>query len=107
MVGNIVIVRFPYTDLSNARLRPGLLIADVRHDDQLDWVVCRITTQSLPGGRQIALAPDDLAVGQLDRPSWVRPDRIMTMNESIFGNTIARLTDAKLAEITAAVRSLF
>ena len=31
MVGNIVIVRFPYTDLSNARLRPGLLVADVRY----------------------------------------------------------------------------
>ena len=29
------------------------------------------------------------------------------MNESIFGNTIGRLTDAKLAEVLAAVRSLF
>ena len=107
MVGNIVIVRFPYTDLSNAGMRPGLLVADVRYGNQLDWVVCRITTQSLPGSGQIALAPDDLADGQLDRSSWVRPDRIMTMNERIFGNTVARLTDAKLAEILAAVRSLF
>ena len=107
MVGNIVIVRFPFTDLSNARLRPGLLVADVRHGNQLDWVVCRITTQSFPGSRQIALAPHDLAIGQLDQTSWLRPDRIMTMNESIFGNTVARLTDAKLAEILTAVRSLF
>ena len=107
MVGNIVIVRFPYTDLSNARLRPGLLVADVRHDNQLDWVVCRITTQSFPGSRQITLAPHDLAIGQLDQASWLRPDRMMTMNESIFGNTVARLTDAKLAEILAAVRALF
>ena len=107
MVGNIVIVRFPYTDLSNARLRPGLLVADVRHDNQLDWVVCRITTQSFPGSRQIALSPRDLATGQLAQDSWLRPDRMMTMNETILGNTIGRLTDAKLAEILAAVRSLF
>lgn len=107
MVGNIVIVRFPYTDLSNARLRPGLLVADVRYGNQLDWVVCRITTQSLPGSGQIALAPEDFEVGGLAQASWVRPDRIMTMNEIIFGNTAARLTDAKLAEILAAVRSLF
>ena len=107
MVGNIVIVRFPYTDLSGERLRPGLLVADVRHDNQPDWVVCRITTQSLSDGGQIALASDDLATGRLDRASWVRPDRIMTMNESIFGNTVGRLTDAKLAEVLSAVRSLF
>ncbi len=107
MVGNIVIVRFPYTDLSNAGMRPGLLVADVRYSNQLDWVVCRITTQSLPDSGQIALAPDDLEVGQLTQASWVRPDRIMTMNERIFGNTVARLTDAKLAEILAAVKALF
>ena len=107
MVGNIVIVRFPYTDLRNAGLRPGLLVADVHYGNQLDWVVCRITTQELPGSRQIALASSDLEQGQLTRGSWVRPDRMMTMNESIFGNTVARLTDAKLAEVLAAVRSLF
>ena len=107
MVGNIVIVRFPYTDLRIAGVRPGLLVSDVRYGNQIDWVVCRITTQSLRGSRQIPLAPDDLAAGRLDRPSWVRPDRIMTMNESIFGNTFARLTDGKLAEILSAVRNLF
>ena len=107
MVGNIVIVRFPYTDLTNAGLRPGLLVADVRYGNQLDWMVCRITTQALPGSGQIALAADDLEVGRLAQASWVRPDRIMTMNERIFGNTIARITDTKLAEILAAVRSLF
>ena len=107
MAGDIVIVRFPFTDLRNAGLRPGLLVADVRYGNQLDWVVCRITTQSLPGGRQIALTPNDLAVGRLAQASWVRPDRMMTMSETIFGNTIARLTDAKLAEVLAAVRSVF
>ena len=107
MVGNIVIVRFPYTDMSSVGLRPGLLVADVRYGNQLDWVVCRITTQSLPGSGQIPLAPDDLAFGQLSQASWVRPNRLMTMNQSILGNTIARLTDAKLSEILAAVRSLF
>ena len=69
MVGNIVIVRFPYTDLSGERLRPGLLVADVRYGNEIDWVVCRITTQYLPGRGQITLVPDDLATGRLDRAS--------------------------------------
>ena len=107
MVGNIVIVRFPYTNMRNAKLRPGLLVADVNYSNQLDWLVCQITTQLLSNSRQIALSDVDLEAGRLDESSWVRPDRIMTMNESIFGNTIGRLTDDKLAEILAAVRSLF
>ena len=107
MVGNIVIVRFPYTDMRQGKIRPGLLVADVSYRRQIDWMVCLITTQVLRGSRQIALAPGDLDAGRLDERSWVRPDRLMTMNESIFGNTVARLTDAKTDEILAAVRSLF
>ena len=57
MVGNIVIVRFPYTDMRNAKLRPGLLVADVGYANQLDWMVCQITTQHLPSNRQFAPAP--------------------------------------------------
>ena len=107
MVGNIVIVRFPYTDMRNAKLRPGLLVADVGYANQLDWMVCQVTTQLLPDSRQIALAPPELAAGRLHERSWVRPDRIMTMNERIFGNTVARLTEAKTAEVLAAIRSFF
>ena len=49
----------------------------------------------------------DLKVGSLNEQSWVRPDRLMTMNRSLFGNTIARLTDKKTGEILAAVQSIF
>ena len=44
MVGNIVIVRFPYTDMRQGKIRPGLLVADVNYSNQLDWIVCQITT---------------------------------------------------------------
>ena len=107
MVGDIVIVRFPYTDMRGATRRPGLIVGDVNYQSQVDWIVCRITTESNPGSGQITLSNTDLANGRLSENSWVRPDRLMTMNRGIFGNTIARLTDAKLAEILAAVRALF
>ena len=75
--------------------------------NKCDWMVCQITTQPLPNSRQIALSPPDRQVGRLNERSWVRPDRMMTMNERIFGNTVARLTDAKTAEILAAIRTFF
>ncbi len=79
----------------------------VHAPDQLDWMVRRVTTQPLLKCRQIALSPPDLAAGRLNARIWVRPDRMMTMNEWIFGNAVARLTDAKTAEVLAAIRSFF
>ena len=49
MVGNIVIARFPYTDLSDVGVRPGLLVGDVRNGRYADWIVCPVTR----GCRQI------------------------------------------------------
>ena len=45
--------------------------------------------------------------GELRRRSWVRPNRLTTLNESVFQHTIGRLSAAKHAEVSAAVRSLF
>lgn len=69
-------------------------------------MVCRVTTRPLLNSRKIALAPPDLAAGRLNERGWVGgPDRMMAMNERILGNTVARLTDAKTAEVLAAIRS--
>ena len=45
--------------------------------------------------------------GRLRFRSWVRPDRLYTVNERVFRRTIGRLSAAKHAEVSAAVRSLF
>ena len=49
----------------------------------------------------------DLVAGILDPDSKVRPDRLATFAEGRFRDTVARLTDANLMEILAAVRTIF
>ena len=104
MVGDIVLTPFPYTDLSQATIRPGLVLASV---DMNDWILCQVTSSSQARARDIAIAPADMQSGRLTAGSHVRPERLITLNESVFQRIIGRLTDAKLAEILAAVRSLF
>ncbi len=55
----------------------------------------------------IAIEPDDMVRGRLRFRSWVRPDRLTTLNDGVFEKTLGRLTDYKRSEIVAAVRSLF
>ena len=104
MVGDVILTLFPYTDLSNAKLRPAVVLAEVSMGDR---VLCEITSSLQNRPEYIAITQQDMRTGRLRRASWVRSDRIFTLNRSLSTSTLGRLSDAKQAEISAAVRSLF
>ncbi len=108
MVGDVVLAPFPFTNLRQSKIRPVLVVADVRDGGERDWIVCEITSGRAAHAREVTIIPGDLQSGQLRRRnSRARPDRLTTLNESVFQRTIARLTDSKTVEILASVRSLF
>ena len=98
---------FPFTDLSQSKVRPALVLADVGNAREPDWVVCEITTSPLVRVREIVIGANDMQAGILRTGSKARTDRLVTMDEGVFLRTIGRLTDAKRDEILAAVRGLF
>ena len=104
MVGDIVETPFPYTDLRVVKSRPAIVLADI---GMADWILCAITSRRYMRPGDIAITQADLESGALDRDSWARPSRLHALNESLFEDTVGRLTDAKLAEVLAAVRGLF
>ena len=99
MVGDIVIAPFMYTDLSAAKIRPALVLADV---EMGDWILCEITSreQSRPG--DIRITQSDMQSGRLLRASWVRPNRMQTIKQTRFIRTVGRVSDGKTDEIIAA-----
>ncbi len=104
MVGDVVEVPFPYTDLSDAKSRPAVVLADVGMGD---WILCEITSRRRQRPGDIMITQGDMQNGALDRDSWARPGRLHALNAGLFEGTVGRLTDAKLAEILAAARALF
>ena len=44
--GTVVLVPFPFSDLSQAKLRPAVVLADVGRGD---WILCQITSNPYPG----------------------------------------------------------
>ena len=107
MVGSIVWAPIRFTDLSGGKVRPVLILADVRDANENDWIVCEVTTSPIPHARAIVISPGDMASGRLRQASQVRPDRILTLNESVFSTTVGRLSAVKLSEIKSSVRKLF
>lgn len=42
--GQVVLLPFPFSDLTRSKLRPALLLADAGRDD---WIACQITSNPL------------------------------------------------------------
>ena len=104
MVGDVVLAPFPFTDLSQVKIRPAVVLANV---GMQDWVLCEITSSQQVRDLYIAIGPADMEGGRLRLRSWARPDRLTTLNDTVFERRLGRLSPAKHAEVTAAVRSLF
>lgn len=104
VAGDIVVLPFPHTDLQVGKRRPALVVVDLPGDD---LILCQITSQVHHDTFSVALDKGDFRSGQLNVRSFVRPNRLFTVERSVILYTAAQLTSAKLDEALAALRSLF
>ena len=75
MKGEVVIIPFPFSDLSGAKRRPALVIADWGVDD---IILCQITSKLKLDGYEIKLEASDFESGKLPVESHIRPNKIFT-----------------------------
>lgn len=68
--GSVVLVPFPFSDLSQAKLRPAVVLADVGRGD---LVLCQVTSNSYGDPVAVELAYPDFASGSLHRASCSPP----------------------------------
>ncbi len=95
--GDVVVVPFPFSDLTKAKRRPALVIAELEGDD---LILCQITSQQIRDKYSIAINEDDFQVGTLKQKSNARPNRIFTADWHIILNRVGTLKPEKVNEIT-------
>jgi mRNA interferase MazF len=95
--GEIVVVPFPFTDLSSAKVRPALVLASLTRGD---IILCQITSQAAGHPEAIPISFADFDSGNtLSRASFALPHRIVTAKDSCVRRAVAKLKAAKLHEI--------
>ena len=94
--GDIVVVPFPFSDLSNFKKRPALIITKLKGDD---LILCQITSQNISDEYAITLSNEDLASGSLKRKSNIRPNRVFTADEKIILYKVGMLNENKIGEV--------
>ena len=102
--GVVVLVRFPFSDLSASKLRPALVIA---RSGVSDWVLCQITSNQYGDPVSVAITKESFATGGLMRDSFVRPGKLFTANEGIVIRSVGQLSsEAHTAVVDAIVNLL-
>jgi len=98
--GSVVLVRFPFSDLSRSKLRPAIVLADAGRGDA---VLCQVTSKPYDDEGAVTIESTDLAIGSLRVTSFARPGKIFTANESIITATVGTLTPEALRRVLDAV----
>lgn len=94
--GDVVVVPFPFSDLTQAKRRPALVISVLEGDD---IILCQITSQAIKDNYAISIDGKDFKAGDLKKPSNARPNRIFTADTHIVLYKVGNLTTNKLTEI--------
>ena len=94
--GDVVVVPFPFSDLTKAKRRPALVIAVLGGND---LILCQITSQSIKDNYSIFLNDADFVEGGLKQLSNLRPNRIFTADSHIILYRVGKLKSEKLNKV--------
>lgn len=102
-VGGVVLVPFPFSDLSASKLRPALVVAASGNGD---WICAQVTSNAYSDDKAIEVNDTDFQIGSLHRISFIRPGKLFTANEVIFRRLVGILHDRKLVIVRSEIVQL-
>ena len=96
----VILLPFPFSDLSATKLRPALLLAPAGKGE---WVLCQITSNPYADPRAVTLSDDDFEQGGLQRVSHARASKLFTANETLFQRAVGQLGAERHAQVVQVV----
>ena len=96
MKGDVVVVPFPFSDLTEAKRRPAFVLAELDGEDR---ILCQITSQQFKDRYAVSLDESDFEDGSLRKISNIRPNRIFTADSSLIRYKVGRIKTNKIDEV--------
>ena len=101
--GTIVLIPFPFSDLSQAKLRPAVVLAFA---GRTDWILCQVTSNPFGDERAIVLRDADFETGSLRITSYARPGKLFTANDNLMREQVGSLKPELLRKLVDAIVEL-
>lgn len=106
--GDLVLVRFPFTDLSAHKLRPALVVGRVTGDDVIVAFISSRISNTDPEAEHV-LAPGDAefrATG-LKGPSLIRLSKLATLHRALVRRRLGQIGPATQRAVVVGLRYVF
>ena len=101
--GDIVVIPFPFSDLSKAKKRPAMVLTNLRRED---IILCQITSKDTNDSYSVSLFEKEFSKGTLKQDSNIRPNKVFTADNSIIEYKIGSLKEAKTKQVIEKVCSI-
>ncbi|HAH55026.1 MAG TPA: hypothetical protein DCM02_07005 [Flavobacterium sp.] len=101
-INDIVLVSFPFTNMSGEKVRPALILSVPSSGDV---IVAFITSQLIESEYIVSVLPDKYNC--LKKPSIIRLDKLATLSREIIKAKLGNLDFNKIPEIKNKLNLLF
>jgi mRNA-degrading endonuclease toxin of MazEF toxin-antitoxin module len=106
--GTVVLVPFPFTDLSGRKRRPALVVSpEGFHED--DLILCAVTSQ-IPeklSEWEVLLEAKDIVEEELPKRSVIKVGKLFAMPRSLIASRFGSVRKRKLSEVLERLQGLF
>lgn len=99
----VILLPFPFSDLTANKLRPALVLAQAGKGD---WVLCQITSNAYADPDAIVLTDVDFSAGGLQRVSYARASKLFTAHESLFQRAVGQVSQNRHAQVVRTIVEL-
>lgn len=100
--GDIVLITFPFTDLSGNKLRPAVILIDTA----IDITVCFITTQT-QWQESSDMIIDPSPSNGLRKRSLLKTNKIATLDKTLAKGLLGKLSQNELNELDSNLKIIF
>ena len=99
--GDLVLITFPFTDLSGSKLRPAVILTDTETDLTVSFITTQLHRQE---PSDLLLFPNS-STG-LRKTSLLKTDKIATLDRSLAKGLLGKLTEIEIADLNIKLKVL-
>lgn len=94
--GDVVVLPFPFSDLTEAKRRPALVLAEL---DGADRILCQITSQTFGDRYVVSIEESDFEEGTLRKKNNIRSNRLFTADSKIILYKAGHIKPKRIDEV--------
>jgi mRNA interferase MazF len=103
----IVLVSFPYSDLSSSKRRPVVIVSNNSYNQKFpDVLVCVVTSNLYKDDDSVTLKDSELESGILPEQSVIKCHKLFTIEQSHILKLFSTLSAAKFEEVKSTIQQL-